>query len=196
MERTSSQNWFWPEWPCPWIRATQFSCSGWPKCENLESCGGKRVCVRLGSFHLNWPEPVLFGQPERTNGKRPNIVLPPGLILICSCKIFLYYVIGPIYMNPGWLGSGRQPGSTFCPVKHLYSYKRLTGKGWTQAGSPGSCKRAHSTARADPESLERGPEKVARKRHLCSKSCFFTVGIFLINCFKNFQQIVTGRPLI
>ena len=31
MERTSSQNWFWPEWPCSWIRAVQFSRSGQPK---------------------------------------------------------------------------------------------------------------------------------------------------------------------
>ena len=31
---TSSQNWFWPEWPCFWIRAIQFSCLGWPKHRN------------------------------------------------------------------------------------------------------------------------------------------------------------------
>ena len=31
---------------------------------------GKNVRVRLGSFPLNWQEPVLFGPPERTNGKR------------------------------------------------------------------------------------------------------------------------------
>ena len=31
MERTSSQNWFWPEWPCSWIRAVQFSRSSQPK---------------------------------------------------------------------------------------------------------------------------------------------------------------------
>ena len=29
-----------------------------------------KMYVRLGPFHLNWPEPVLFGRPERTNGKR------------------------------------------------------------------------------------------------------------------------------
>ena len=38
----------------------------------LESCGGKNVRARL--FHLNWPEPVLFGRPERTSGKRPKLV--------------------------------------------------------------------------------------------------------------------------
>ena len=66
MERMSSQNLFWPEWPCPWIRAAQFSRSGRPKRGNLETCGGSN-CVRvsLGYFRLNWPEPVLFGQPER-----------------------------------------------------------------------------------------------------------------------------------
>ena len=40
---------------------------------NLESCGGKNVRARLGPFHLNWPEPVPFGRPERTcYGKRPE----------------------------------------------------------------------------------------------------------------------------
>ena len=29
----------------------------------------KIVRVRLGLFHLNWPEPVLFGRAERLNGK-------------------------------------------------------------------------------------------------------------------------------
>ena len=28
----------------------------------------KHLRVRLGPFHLNRPEPVLFGRPERTNG--------------------------------------------------------------------------------------------------------------------------------
>ena len=32
---------------------------------------GKNVSACLGPFHLNWPEPVLFGRPERTNRKRP-----------------------------------------------------------------------------------------------------------------------------
>ena len=47
MERTSSQNWFWPEWPCSLIRAAQFSRSGCKKRGNLESCGGKNVRTRL-----------------------------------------------------------------------------------------------------------------------------------------------------
>ena len=30
----------------------------------------REKCTRaLDLFHLNWPEPVLFGRPERTNGK-------------------------------------------------------------------------------------------------------------------------------
>ena len=28
----------------------------------------KNVGARLGPFHLNWPEPVFFGRPDRTNG--------------------------------------------------------------------------------------------------------------------------------
>ena len=76
MERTSSQNWFWPERPCSRIRAAQFSRSGRPKRGNLESCGGKNVRARLGPFHLNWSEQVLFGRPERTDGTQPKL---PGL---------------------------------------------------------------------------------------------------------------------
>ena len=72
MERTSSGNWFWPELPCLWIRNTQFSSSGRSKRGNLESCGGKNVSVSLGPFRLIWPEPVLFGRPDRTNGKPPK----------------------------------------------------------------------------------------------------------------------------
>ena len=34
-------------------------------------CGGKNVYASLGPFHLNWPEPVLFGSKKRTNRKRP-----------------------------------------------------------------------------------------------------------------------------
>ena len=55
---TSSQNWFWPEGPCSWIRAVQFSRSGWQKSRNLESCGRKKMLVHFRPFHLNWPEPV------------------------------------------------------------------------------------------------------------------------------------------
>ena len=33
---------------------------------------GKNVPAHLGPFHLNWPEPVLLGWPERRNGKRPK----------------------------------------------------------------------------------------------------------------------------
>ena len=55
-----------------WTRVARFSRSGRPKRWNLENCGGKNVRARLGPFHLNWPEPVLFGRPERTNGKRPK----------------------------------------------------------------------------------------------------------------------------
>ena len=36
------------------------------------------VHARLGPFHINWPEPVLFGRPERTNGKRPKTVISPN----------------------------------------------------------------------------------------------------------------------
>ena len=36
------------------------------KVRELESCGGKNIRALLGPFHLNRPEPVLFGQPERT----------------------------------------------------------------------------------------------------------------------------------
>ena len=76
MERTSSQNWFWPEWPCSRIRAAQFSRSGRPKCGNLKNYSGKNVRARLKPFNLNWPEPVLFGRPGRKNGlKRSNLSL-------------------------------------------------------------------------------------------------------------------------
>ena len=58
-----------------WIKAAQFPHSGRPMCGNLESCGGKNVCAHLDPFHLNWSEPVFFGWPERTNGKRLRIKL-------------------------------------------------------------------------------------------------------------------------
>ena len=32
----------------------------------------ENVHARLRPYHLNWSEPVLFGRPERTNGKRPK----------------------------------------------------------------------------------------------------------------------------
>ena len=79
MERTSSQNWFWPEWPCSWIRAAQFSRSGRPK---RGSCHGKNVRARIGPFHLNWSEPVLFGRPEQMESNhrhtRTGSYLPIG----------------------------------------------------------------------------------------------------------------------
>ena len=67
MERMSSQNWFWPEWPCSWIRAAQFSCSGRPKRGNLESSGGKNVRARLYAFKL---ARISSFRPERTDGKQ------------------------------------------------------------------------------------------------------------------------------
>ena len=69
-ECTSFQNWFWPEWTCLWIRFSQLSRSGRPKCGNLESFGGKIVRAHLGPFHLSWPELVCFVRPNR---KRPYI---------------------------------------------------------------------------------------------------------------------------
>ena len=47
--------------------------SGWQKRGNLESLGAKNVRARLEPFHFNWPEPVLFGRPERTYGKPPKL---------------------------------------------------------------------------------------------------------------------------
>ena len=35
--------------------------------------------------------------------------------------------LGPVYMNPGWL-------PTWDRLPALYSYMRLTGKGWTRPG--------------------------------------------------------------
>ena len=75
MERTSSQNRFWPEWSCSWIRAAQFSHFGRPKRGILESCVRKKVRARLGPCYSNWPEQVLFGRTERTNGTRPKLKL-------------------------------------------------------------------------------------------------------------------------
>ena len=43
----SSQNWFWPEQSCSWIRAAQFSRSGRPKRGNWESCGEKMYALSL-----------------------------------------------------------------------------------------------------------------------------------------------------
>ena len=53
-------------------KLAQFSRSGRPKRgkRDLGSCGGKHVRTRVGPFHLNWLEPVLFHQPERTHGPR------------------------------------------------------------------------------------------------------------------------------
>ena len=50
-----------------------FRFSGRPKRGNSESYGGKNVRARLKPFLLNWPEPVLLGQPERTNEKQATI---------------------------------------------------------------------------------------------------------------------------
>ena len=52
-------------------RASQFFRSGQPKRGNLESCGGKNAPAGLSTFK-NWPEPVVFGRPDRRNGKRPK----------------------------------------------------------------------------------------------------------------------------
>ena len=66
---TSSQDWFWPEWPS-WIKAAHglkpLNFPALPKRGNLESYGGKNVhvCACLGPFHLNWSEPVLCSRPE------------------------------------------------------------------------------------------------------------------------------------
>ena len=65
MERTSSQNWFWPE--CT-ARGTELLSSPAP----LGQSAGfgelwREKCTRaplIGSFCLNWPEPVLFDQPD------------------------------------------------------------------------------------------------------------------------------------
>ena len=79
MQRMSSQNWFWPEWPwpCGWIRAAQFSRFRPAKaCRNLVSCGGKNKCAQLGPFHLDLLEPVLFGRTDSTNGKRARVQSP------------------------------------------------------------------------------------------------------------------------
>ena len=58
--------------PCSRIKATQsVSRSSRPKRGKLESCSGKNVRARLEPFHLNWSEPVLFGQPDQTNQNRP-----------------------------------------------------------------------------------------------------------------------------
>ena len=43
---------------------------GWPKHRNLESCSERNV--HLGTFNLSWPEPVLFGLLDLTNGKQPK----------------------------------------------------------------------------------------------------------------------------
>ena len=43
------------------------------KLETLDACIARiAVRARFGPFHLNWPEPVLLGRPERGNGKRPR----------------------------------------------------------------------------------------------------------------------------
>ena len=43
--------------------------SGRPKRGNWESCGGKNVRARLGSFHLNWQEPIHFFLIKNTLNK-------------------------------------------------------------------------------------------------------------------------------
>ena len=76
MECRSSQNWFWSERSCSWIRVSHFSRSGRQKRGNLQSYGGKKhVRARLGPLHLNWPEQVLFDRLEWTNGTGPMITL-------------------------------------------------------------------------------------------------------------------------
>ena len=75
----------------PRTGAVQTGCSGRPKRGNLESCGGKNVRARLGPPHLNWPEPVIFGQPERANGKRPKFPSQTFFRLItnaCTLQVF------------------------------------------------------------------------------------------------------------
>ena len=67
-------NWFWPECPCSWIRAAQFSRSGRPKRGNLESSGGKNERVRLRRFLLNWQERT---NEKRSKNRRYEIVFFP-----------------------------------------------------------------------------------------------------------------------
>ena len=38
------------------------------KAREFGECVAGKMSARFGPF---WPEPVLFGQPERTNGRRP-----------------------------------------------------------------------------------------------------------------------------
>ena len=55
---------------------------------NWESCGGENVRVRLEPFHLNWPEPVLLGRPERAKGKPLEL----SQVACClSCVLFFSY---------------------------------------------------------------------------------------------------------
>ena len=34
---------------------------------------GKKLLLRLGPFHSNWPEPLLFGRPVQTSGKHTQL---------------------------------------------------------------------------------------------------------------------------
>ena len=47
----------------------------------------ENVCARPGPFHLNWTEPVLFDQPDRTSGKRHEVL--QGQNSVIATSIFL-----------------------------------------------------------------------------------------------------------
>ena len=65
-----------------------------------------KIFARLGSFHLNWPEPVLFGWPERTKGKQSKYLetVKANGFIISSCRkthysLFIWFPnVHPIYV--------------------------------------------------------------------------------------------------
>ena len=70
------------------MRAAKFSSSARQKRGNSESCGKKNIYAHLGSFHLNYPEAVLFGRPERTNRRRLELFSDVTVLYVADIYIF------------------------------------------------------------------------------------------------------------
>ena len=58
------------------------------KTREFEKLWRENVRAHLGPFHLNWPEPVLSGRPERTDATRPKSIPANRPDFIAAVPIF------------------------------------------------------------------------------------------------------------
>ena len=99
-------NWKWnarvlsPECPCSWTRAAQISRSGRPKRGNLESCGGKNVRARFGTFPFEMARTVFFSVglvPQRSVGglKRTHTLVDKSRLMLVLWTVTSSSTKGP-----------------------------------------------------------------------------------------------------